>query len=265
MCCPSCGTWQAQRGTLVSAGAKTLAAGYTDDTILLSDVPDEPLRRIRARPFDDAFGPDDESGFALGMVNLIGGSPGAGKSTLALQLANAFELGDSEEVLYVAGEESARAIKNRARRLAFERFARVRILPLGSTTNLATLLENRRPRVMVVDSLPGLGFEGDEGVEFCERLKSYAVESDAVYIIIDHVNKQGDMAGMLRLQHVVDGTFSLFPEEPEHREYPNLRVLEVQKNRNGPCKEVFLDMTAKGLVPMPDELIFDDEDDDSDD
>src|SRR5206468_9733519 len=51
------------------------------------------------------------------LLVLIGGDPGIGKSTLALQLAGA--LGSAEHgVLYVSGEESPRQARMRAERIA---------------------------------------------------------------------------------------------------------------------------------------------------
>src|SRR5690606_36136265 len=56
-------------------------------------------------------------GFVPGTVVLLGGDPGIGKSTLALQLAGRLAA-VGRSVLYVSGEESAEQIKLRAERLA---------------------------------------------------------------------------------------------------------------------------------------------------
>ena len=55
-------------------------------------------------------------GIVSGMLTLIGGEPGIGKSTLMLQLSQ--WLGSVEKkVLYVSGEESDQQIRLRATRL----------------------------------------------------------------------------------------------------------------------------------------------------
>ncbi len=51
-------------------------------------------------------------GIVPGSIILVGGDPGIGKSTLMLQMA--MEMGRTQRVLYVSGEESERQIKMRA-------------------------------------------------------------------------------------------------------------------------------------------------------
>ena len=55
-------------------------------------------------------------GFVPGSVVLLGGDPGIGKSTLALQIAGGLAAA-GHSVLYVSGEESAEQIRLRAERL----------------------------------------------------------------------------------------------------------------------------------------------------
>ena len=57
-------------------------------------------------------------GLINGMVVLLGGDPGIGKSTLLLQAAD--KLSSSNTVLYVSGEESRSQIKIRADRLGIQ-------------------------------------------------------------------------------------------------------------------------------------------------
>ena len=54
-------------------------------------------------------------GIVPGSIVLLGGDPGIGKSTLMLQVAA--EIAETSTVLYASGEESARQIKMRAKRL----------------------------------------------------------------------------------------------------------------------------------------------------
>src|SRR5262245_47047123 len=55
-------------------------------------------------------------GLVAGSVTLLGGEPGIGKSTLALQLARSVAM-RGNRVLYVSGEEAAPQVRQRADRL----------------------------------------------------------------------------------------------------------------------------------------------------
>jgi len=73
-------------------------------------------------------------------------------------------------------------------------------------------------------------------------LKEYSVELNSPSIVIDHITKQGDFAGLEALQHAVDCTMMF-------EVYDNIRVLETQKNRSGPAfVQVHFEMTERGLV-----------------
>ena len=57
-------------------------------------------------------------GFVLGSSIVIGGEPGIGKSTLALQLASLAK--DDFKFMYFSGEESQKQIKLRASRIGID-------------------------------------------------------------------------------------------------------------------------------------------------
>ena len=57
-------------------------------------------------------------GAVVGSLNLVGGAPGIGKSTLLLQMCG--KAGLARKILYVTGEESEHQLKMRARRLGIE-------------------------------------------------------------------------------------------------------------------------------------------------
>jgi len=233
----SCGLWN----FATVAGA--------DDTVLLSEVEDAMHERYKTGPWDECFG----GGVVKTSVTLIGGEPGAGKSTLSLQIAD--RLAREGEVLYVAAEEDLPAIKSRALRLELSNTRSVRMVPaLGAAVDLGPMFTRYRPRAIVLDSLAGLfGDDIDEAAEAARRVKAYAVDLKAPVLIVNHVTKDGDFAGLKALEHAVDTTISFFSTGAVVKDGDKVlreeRVMTTHKNRYGAAHvEVFLWMTEKGLV-----------------
>jgi DNA repair protein RadA/Sms len=222
---------------------------------LLSEVePGVGVRHIPTGPWDACFGISYETkqaGIVQASVNLVGGEPGAGKSTLALQLANELAGSLKKEVAYIAAEEDLLAVRERAMRLGLKNINLIQgISALGGfQTELGALLLGVRPAGIILDSLSGLGLETPEmETEYASALKGYAVELQAPIIIISHVNKQLDFAGLMSLQHAVDATLAMYVNPDESR------TLTPLKNRNGSCEvECRLLMTERGLVAFSEE------------
>ena len=239
MRCPSCRSWQ-NRIILQSPNQSV------DGTALLSEVdPNEVNRIVIGLPHLSEINTIFGGGITIGSVTLLGGMPGAGKSTLALQLSDAIASILDREILYVASEERSVDIRNRAKRLKLDRPDKVRIFPMGNHHDLGTCIMNRKPCAVMFDSLPGFVSSPDEAVELCKRMKEYAVSPDilAPFIVIDHVTKDDDFAGLNQLKHVVDTTITIKSSgNGEHRE------MGVLKNRFGKANiEIDLLMTAEGL------------------
>jgi DNA repair protein RadA/Sms len=239
--CPSCGKWN-----VPGAGA-----GANDQTVLLSEIEPIPVKRMITGPWDLCFG----GGIVVSSVSLIGGAPGAGKSTMSIQLCDAIAASVEREVLYIATEESKEQIKDRALRLQLKAQQLIRMHPMGSSADLGEVIMTRRPSAVIVDSLQGMTSDPELAAEYSKRFKDYAVELNAPVILIDHITKDADFAGMMSLQHNVDTTLSLFPDEE------GVRELMTIKNRFGPANvAVRLEMTASGLV-----LALSDDEDECDD
>jgi len=235
--CPHCGAWNVDE----------LVTNDTDGTILLSDVEEQEERTqyLKTGPWDVAFCKTHE-GIPTRSVTLLGGAPGAGKSTLSIQLCSAIgaSLEGPGEVFYIGAEEAKEDYKERAKRLKLPAMNRIRMYPMGASGDLGAILLNRRPRAIVIDSLPGIAADAASAEEITKNFKQYAVELDAPVIIIDHVTKDGDMAGFMAIQHHVDITMLMFPEDGSE-----VRRLTVLKNRFGPANfDIFLMMTDKGLI-----------------
>lgn len=226
--CPSCGHWNIPK----------ITTDGTDQTILLSEVSSKPIQRISTGPWDKCFG----GGIVTTSVALIGGVPGAGKSTMSLQLADTIAEITNREIIYVGAEESVEEIKDRAMRLNLTQMGKIRMYPMGSNVDLGVILKNRKPSAIFLDSLPGLVSDPEVAVELCKRFKEYAVELKSPVIVIDHVTKDEDFAGLMALQHAVDTLITL------NRDDRGVRYLTTIKNRFGPANiSVVLEMTEKGL------------------
>ena len=91
--------------------------GTGAEALRMKDIPDDTALRTSTgiAELDRVLG----GGIVEGGLMLIGGDPGIGKSTLLLQAADRLAK-SGQKVLYVSGEESARQIRLRARRLGIE-------------------------------------------------------------------------------------------------------------------------------------------------
>lgn len=188
-------------------------------------------------------------GMVPGSVILIGGDPGIGKSTLALQISHYFRS------IYFSGEESPAQIAGRARRLGIEA-ASVRVSALPSVEDTIGLIESEAPEFAVVDSIQTLysadvpGYAGSVGQirEAAARLVECAKRTGVPILLVGHITKDGSIAGPKLLEHIVDTV--LYFEGDFARDY---RVLRSFKNRFGSVNEIGLfQMTEKGLVEVKD-------------
>ena len=87
-------------------------------------------------------------GLLSGTLILLGGNPGIGKSTLALQILPAFD----QSVLYISAEESESQVGLRARRLGVNS----KNLHLSSENNIDFILNQIsiiNPKLVVIDSI----------------------------------------------------------------------------------------------------------------
>ncbi len=198
-------------------------------------------------------------GLVPGSINLIGGDPGIGKSTLLLQVA--LELAKSFPVLYISGEESEQQIKMRADRLHRDGQGKPLALPdqllLVTETNLEAILDHAdstRPTLLILDSiqtsyLPDL--ESSAGSvsqvrESASRLREYAKKTFTSIFLIGHVTKEGAIAGPRVLEHIVDTVLYL-----EGDRYQAYRLLRSVKNRFGATSEVgVFEMSDRGMIEI---------------
>lgn len=249
--CTHCGFWQTGDASneQLSSEAHDIR---NDGSVLLEDIDDAAIERVSIGLLDACL----DGGIVRSDVILIGGGPGAGKSTLMLQTAA--EFCKHGPCMYISAEEDVKAIKMRAKRLAVQTQRRLRLLPaLSGVANIGAMLMAHRPKFIIADSLDALsGHNDDEEVMILTILKKYCVELQAPALVISQVNKAGDYGGLKAKQHAVDVLLT-FDADPVERSAPDddgveefIRVMETIKNRSGRAGiQQLFEMTKLGLVP----------------
>ena len=232
--CPQCESWNTMT-EFSEVKVKSAAPGGTAVSQKLSKVVSLPQKRISAGmgELDRVLG----GGLIRGMVVLLGGDPGIGKSTLLLQAADT--LAGEGVVLYVSGEESASQIKLRADRLGMKND--IDILCETDLDQIIDEANNTRCAVLIVDSIQTIQSEESAGAPASvsqvraatARLTRYAKETGVIVLIVGHVTKDGNIAGPRVLEHIVDTV--LYFEGDRHE---GLRLLRAVKNRFGSTNEV---------------------------
>lgn len=237
----------------------TTSATIDSATVLLSDAELGQVNRIETGLVDEVFG----GGIVDTSVNLLGGEPGAGKTTLCLQLCDVIagmhrDAGaNRKEALFIANEQSDTEIKSTAERLELKHKDRIRIVKAmgGVPFDIGELILRYEPCFIVLDSVTKWsGEDAAEAVIICQRLKDYSVKLQAPSLVISQVVKSGDYAGRKEMQHAVDALFQfdIFGDADPQPDDP--RRLETKKNRNGPAPvSQYFSMTSKGLVAMSEE------------
>ena len=247
--CPQCGSWN----TLVEEERvlSHAAAQITTKAVPLQNVRAEAQTRISTGigELDRVLG----GGLVKGMVVLLGGDPGIGKSTLLLEAAD--NLSASGPVLYVSGEESNSQIKLRADRLG----VKGENLYLYTETSAEAAIERAREtkaQMLIVDSIQTMESEAAESaagsisqVRAATALFTrFAKDTGTVVWIVGHVTKDGAIAGPRVLEHIVDTV--LYFEGDRHE---GLRLLRAVKNRFGSTNELgVFEMCETGMREVKD-------------
>jgi predicted ATP-dependent serine protease len=186
-------------------------------------------------------------GIVPGSLILLGGDPGIGKSTLALQLALVLK---DLKILYTSGEESLQQIKLRAERLNIENNNCLFL----SETSLELLIahtEQIQPDILIIDSIQTVSTETIESSpgsvsqvrECTSAILKYAKKNGVAVILIGHITKEGSLAGPKVLEHMVDVVLQF--EGDTNYMY---RILRSNKNRFGSTNELgIFEMESDGL------------------
>lgn len=254
--CPVCGEWGTYEEEVAVDSTKkgVVTRGSTPQRIQDVQAQEEMRIDMQSSELNRVLG----GGLVPGSLVLLGGEPGIGKSTLALQVL--MKMG-GKKTLYASGEESAKQLKLRAERLA----GSPDNLYIMAETSLERILDSvteLQPEVVVVDSIQTIGTETIEASigslsqvrECAARILQYAKEKNVPFIIVGHINKEGSLAGPKVLEHIVDTVLQF--EGDQHYVY---RILRAQKNRFGSTSELgIFEMQQDGLreVSNPSELLL---------
>ena len=256
--CPSCGTWNtlkeldlgekpARRGApvLKKEPQKLSALGTEAETRFLTGIPE----------FDRVLG----GGAVLGSLNLVGGAPGIGKSTLLLQMCATVE--SDRVLLYVTAEESERQLKLRAQRLGVES-EQLYVLAETELESILAAAESLAPDILILDSIQTVASSLVDSApgsvtqvrECTLQLMRLAKEKGLTIFVVGHITKEGSIAGPKVLEHMVDCVLYF-----EGERSTSFRILRAAKNRFGSTNEIgVFEMNEEGLrcVANPSELLL---------
>jgi len=255
--CPACGEWnsfkEVSRIIGKSKKSKTINSRSSDSgssVINLNAIKVSSDHRLKSgfSEFDCVLG----GGFVAGMVILLGGEPGTGKSTLMLQVA-ANVASQKKKILYVSGEESKEQIKLRSIRLKIDSND-IYLLCNNNIEQIDSAISEFNPDLLIIDSIQSVySSEIDNYLgsvtqlrECSSYLTKIAKRENIPTIIIGHVTKDGLVAGPKTIEHMVD-TVLYFESEKEGF----FKILRTTKNRFGSTNEIgIFEMNATGLAEV---------------
>ncbi len=267
--CPECDAWNTLVEEVVAASATGVGAklggGARPPALAFKSRP-MPIAQIELGE-EERFSTGVEEldrvlggGVVPGSLVLLGGEPGAGKSTLLLQVAQHVAAAGLR-VLYASGEESARQIRMRAKRLGAEH-PNLHVLAETDIRAIQAAVLELQPDWAVIDSIQavydpdGNSLPGSVSQVRAATgtLMKLGKEEGVALCLVGHVTKEGTLAGPRVLEHMVD-TVLYF----EGDRFKSHRLIRAVKNRFGATNEVgVFEMLESGLreVTNPSELFL---------
>jgi len=208
------------------------------------DIPDCFYNRLSTgiQSIDDLMG-----NFVPGCVTTVSASRGVGKTTLLLQLCQAFQNNTTRlRALYLSGEEHVAQLAYTCQRLGTTDVAVANktlvesILPLFGTFN-----------VVVIDSLAAVETntagvsKHDTEVFAMQQIYKRAKETNTLVFVILHQTKSGEAKGNSSLQHIADACIDITKMDEEAFGI-GARNIEASKNRFGSTGNVSLRISKSG-------------------
>lgn len=258
--CPDCGEWNTLTEEIrTPTDQKKTAAVHTGTSpvLFLNEIQGEEEMRYNTGigELNRVLG----GGLVKGSLVLLSGDPGIGKSTILLQACS--PLGKYGNVLYVSGEESKHQLKLRAERLGVKS-ENLLVMCETDAQYICEYITSEKPVAVIIDSIQTMMISDISSlagsitqVRECASLFMRTAKALGIpFVIVGHVNKDGNIAGPKVLEHIVDCV--LYFEGDKNL---SCRILRAVKNRFGSTNEMgVFEMSGKGLeeVPNPSQMLI---------
>ena len=258
--CPACGAWNTLVEVKLDSKSKKPASGRSftqtrPHKIAELDTSSEIRFSTGISELDRVLG----GGAVVGSLNLVGGAPGIGKSTLLLQMCGHPLAG--RRILYVSGEESERQLKLRAMRLGIAH-DELYVLAETDQDSVLSCIDELKPDVVIIDSIQTVSDAEVSSApgsisqvrECTMRIMRATMETGLTVFVVGHINKEGSIAGPKVLEHMVDCVLYF-----EGERNTSFRILRAAKNRFGSTNEIgVFEMGENGLqcVENPSEMLL---------
>lgn len=205
------------------------------------------------------------SGIRPSTCCMVTGLPGAGKTTISLQLADSL-IGEGHTVFYNSCEESGQQLKMTLERMGLKNMLakgfHASLCEVGEILEAADKLrQNVKPGkgfFMFVDSLQtiekareGAGrpsSQQNQATEAMWDIAAWCKDNMTIALIIGQVTKDGTFAGKQEIKHAIDVHLHLSIDTDKKSDTYKQRVAEAQKNRFGSSGTFFpYEISSKGI------------------
>jgi len=246
--CKGCGSWNTLVEEITEKSSSKSVSLSDKKPVSITEI--ESKEALRQSTQDSEFDRVLGGGMVEGSVILLGGEPGIGKSTLALQT---FLHLSGKKTLYVCGEESLNQVKLRSERLGTSN-AELFLFDETSIDLVLNAAEKLHPDYLVIDSIQTVYTDKTDAVpgslsqvkECTSMLTRFAKKTGVTVLLIGHITKDGLFAGPKALEHMVDVVLGF--EGDRHHLY---RIVRTHKNRFGSTQEIGIyKMVPEGLLPV---------------
>ena len=197
-------------------------------------------------------------------ASILTGIPGAGKTTLALQLADAVT-GAGHIAIYNTGEESLYQLRKVVRRLdlknGFIPAYESSVQGIVAKAKAVQKANKGKQVFLFVDSLQCVEMEREKGkrgrapaagnkeVQVAIALTQWCKETYGVLVLIGMVTKDGTFAGKQAIRHVVDAHLHLAVDTDRKSDTYGKRTACMEKNRTGQAQMVYTyDISSAGVA-----------------